>query len=338
MESLVIKENSFELKESKLPTSLIAVNVSAYKINFGIVTHCKKLKYLTVNANRYINSSDIIKLTKLEKLSIGPKSTDTLRIYNDKTALYEIPLENTLFLKDLTNLKYLTLNAQRLHKINGIESLQNLKQLELCYNQITDIYPITALASLETLNLSINYISNIDSIRNLKLLKNLDLSYNHLENIQGISVLNLNNLNLEGNNISNIDPINNIKSLYQLNLSYNRINSINCLSKLKLNSLIIKGNAFSFHEVSFFNNCVQFEIDFNDINVKYYNRNKNYFPIINFHEVIEVDKTVNDNILEINDEYYDYDDYSESKDSYCSSCDSSPCMCSDQENTSNTWW
>ncbi len=114
------------------------------------------------------------KIRKLENLNLP--SLEILSIQSNRIT----KLEN---LEHLVNLQELYLSDNGLTKIEGLDNLVNLKTLDLSNNQIERIENISGLKSLEELWISNNNLSHwvdIESLRELPKLKCLYLEHNPL--------------------------------------------------------------------------------------------------------------------------------------------------------------
>ncbi|XP_039096685.1 leucine-rich repeat-containing protein 9 [Hyaena hyaena] len=132
------------------------------------------------------------------------------------------------------NLMSLTIVAQDIKEISGLETCLQLKELWIAECCIEKIGGLQECRNLEKLYLYFNKISKIENLEKLLRLEVLWLNHNTIKNIEGLQTLkNLNDLNLAGNLISNIgrclDPN---EQLERLNLSGNQICSFKDLTNL----------------------------------------------------------------------------------------------------------
>ncbi|XP_053459141.1 leucine-rich repeat-containing protein 9 isoform X4 [Nycticebus coucang] len=147
----------------------------------------------------------------------------------------------------------LTIVAQDIKEISGLETCVQLKELWIAECCIEKIGGLQECRNLEKLYLYYNKISKIENLEKLIKLQVLWLNHNTIKNIEGLQALkNLNDLNLAGNLISSIgrclDPN---EQLERLNLSGNQICSfkdltnltrLRCLKDLCLNDPQYKAN------------------------------------------------------------------------------------------------
>ncbi|XP_036136483.1 leucine-rich repeat-containing protein 9 [Molossus molossus] len=132
------------------------------------------------------------------------------------------------------NLTSLTIIAQDIKEISGLETCLQLKELWIAECCLEKIGGLQECRHLEKLYLFYNKISKIENLEKLSRLKVLWLNHNTIKNIEGLQTLkNLNDLNLAGNLISSIgrclDPN---EQLEKLNLSGNQICSFKDLTNL----------------------------------------------------------------------------------------------------------
>ncbi|XP_047718222.1 leucine-rich repeat-containing protein 9 isoform X3 [Prionailurus viverrinus] len=132
------------------------------------------------------------------------------------------------------NLTSLTIVAQDIKEISGLETCLRLKELWIAECCIEKIGGLQECRNLEKLYLYFNKISKIENLEKLFRLEVLWLNHNTIKNIEGLQTLkNLNDLNLAGNLISSIgrclDPN---EQLEKLNLSGNQICSFKDLTNL----------------------------------------------------------------------------------------------------------
>nr|XP_054369913.1 leucine-rich repeat-containing protein 9 [Mirounga angustirostris] len=132
------------------------------------------------------------------------------------------------------NLTSLTIVAQDIKEISGLETCLRLKELWIAECCIEKIGGLQECRNLEKLYLYYNKISKIENLEKLFKLEVLWLNHNTIRNIEGLQTLkNLNDLNLAGNLISSIgrclDPN---EQLERLNLSGNQICSFKDLTNL----------------------------------------------------------------------------------------------------------
>jgi beta-lactamase regulating signal transducer with metallopeptidase domain len=161
-------------------------------------------------------------------------------------------------LKNLTNLKSLTLMHIELSDISILAYLPKLQSLNISYSKTSDISALAGLTQLEELNLNGTAVSDIRALAKLTNLKKLTLNGTAVSDISPLANLtNLETLELGSTNISDIrvltrltklrtlslkdcknivdiGPLANLTILKSLDLSYMPIGDINALAKLKM--------------------------------------------------------------------------------------------------------
>ena len=128
----------------------------------------------------------------------------------------------------MKSLNKLNLSQRDLPHIPLFEGEDNLKYLSLELNRITKIDKLISLNNLIYLNLYGNFITEIENLLNINKLKFLLLGKNHIEQIKNLnSLTELEVLDLHSNKIKNIENIFFLKKLKILNLANNQITSFN---------------------------------------------------------------------------------------------------------------
>ncbi|KAM4853660.1 leucine-rich repeat-containing protein 9 isoform 3-T5 [Thomomys bottae] len=160
---------------------------------------------------------------------IGKEGSDTSKLEMFFSG-YPCIVGLTLF----PNLTSLTIVAQDIKEISGLETCSRLKELWIAECCIEKIEGLQGCRNLEKLYLYYNKISRIENLEKLMKLEILWLNHNAIKNIEGLYFLkNLSDLNLAGNLISTIgrclDPND---KLEKLNLSGNQISSFKDLTNL----------------------------------------------------------------------------------------------------------
>ena len=145
------------------------------------------------------------------------------------------------------NLKYLSLELNRITKIDKLISLNNLIYLNLYGNFITEIENLLNINKLKFLLLGKNHIEQIKNLNSLTELEVLDLHSNKIKNIENIFFLKkLKILNLANNQITSFNELIFNKNLEELNIRKNLIDSVpllddfGMLKKLNLGKNLIK--------------------------------------------------------------------------------------------------
>ena len=138
----------------------------------------------------------------------------------------------------------LNLSQRDLPHIPLFEGEDNLKYLSLEMNRITKIDKLISLSNLVYLNLYGNFINEIENLLNINKLRFLLLGKNNIEKIKNLNALTeLEVLDLHSNKIKNIENIFFLKKLKVLNLANNQISFFNDLAYNKsLEELNIRKN------------------------------------------------------------------------------------------------
>lgn len=132
---------------------------------------------------------------------------------------YTVVFGETSFSSDASDV---TIDAQGLTTLAGIEKFHQLRRLSAYGNTLTDLAPLAELFSVEELRLGYNNLSDITALTGHTALRRLDLNHNALRDITALS---------------------GCTALEELDLSYNDLNSLAALRSLtQLRTLNITGN------------------------------------------------------------------------------------------------
>ncbi|XP_050653732.1 leucine-rich repeat-containing protein 9 isoform X3 [Macaca thibetana thibetana] len=180
-----------------------------------------------------LNQEEIIKeLCLCNGLSyemVGQEGSDT-----SKLEMFFLGYPRIVGLSLFPNLTSLTIVAQDIKEISGLEPCLQLKELWIAECCIEKIEGLQECRNLEKLYLYFNKISKIENLEKLIKLKVLWLNHNTIKNIEGLQTLkNLKDLNLAGNLINSIGRcLDSNEQLERLNLSGNQVCSFKELTNL----------------------------------------------------------------------------------------------------------
>ncbi|XP_056666815.1 leucine-rich repeat-containing protein 9 isoform X1 [Monodelphis domestica] len=137
-------------------------------------------------------------------------------------------------LASFPNLTSLTVVAQNISRISGLESCLLLKELWIAECHLTKIEGLQECKNLEKLFLYYNKITKIENLELLTKLEVIWLNHNGIRAIEGLQTLkNLKDLNLAGNSITSIGQCLDLNErIERLNLSGNQICSFRELTHL----------------------------------------------------------------------------------------------------------
>ena len=213
--------------------------------------------------------------------TIKEKYSKEITNYNDEEKKVTINIKNVtdLYVKDtkdiggIENLKYLkncsligNENKIQIKNLNKLKELNNLKGITIWYTILDDLSCINEISSLENIEIrfcNVNniselqisklkklvivdcQISNIDNLKGACELETLDLSKNKIKDISAlVNLTKLKSLNLDENEIEDISALSNLTNLITLSLRKNKIKDISALGNLKLLSqLVLAENA-----------------------------------------------------------------------------------------------
>ncbi|XP_031524988.1 leucine-rich repeat-containing protein 9 isoform X2 [Papio anubis] len=180
-----------------------------------------------------LNQEEIIKeLCLCNGLSyemVGQEGSDT-----SKLEMFFLGYPRIVGLSLFPNLTSLTIVAQDIKEIAGLEPCLQLKELWIAECCIEKIEGLQECRNLEKLYLYFNKISKIENLEKLIKLKVLWLNHNSIKIIEGLQTLkNLKDLNLAGNLINSIGRcLDSNEQLERLNLSGNQVCSFKELTNL----------------------------------------------------------------------------------------------------------
>ena len=148
-------------------------------------------------------------------------------------------------LRRFLRLERLSLRANRIKAISGLEMCASLQELELYENQLTSLHGLEGLRSLTTLDASFNQICEIDGLASLHALTSLYLANNKIEQIGGLDGLaSLRLLELGSNAIRLVENLASVPSLTvrESSLSH-RPTALSTRSRLPSTPLMFTGAA-----------------------------------------------------------------------------------------------
>ena len=204
------------------------------KINLITNRTTKAYDYFSIRIPKnYIES--IIKPIKDERFLFFIKYGILRRYEGECDIIYveipQIPRKLVIYRRPhcrMKSLNKLSLSNRDLPHIPLFEGEDNLKFLSLELNRITKIERLISLNNLIYLNLYGNYITEIENLSLTSKLKVLLLGKNNIEKIKNLNCLtDLEILDLHSNKIKTIENISNLQNLRILNLANNKINSFN---------------------------------------------------------------------------------------------------------------
>ncbi len=232
-----IKPITWMLKSEKADNCLFSIIKSIEKSeNNKLKAVLKTKKYVSFEGNIIfpIDSNTIINLNNkniddIEKIKNLGNLTDLKKIY-----LNYNKIKSFKGLEKLKELKSLHLQGNMITKIDDLFKLKKLEFLYLNNNEILKIKGINALSNLKSLLIFDNQISVIENLENLSNLEVLNLRNNRISEIKGLkSLSNLKRLDLSNNHISEIKGLEKLTKLEFLDLSHNEIENIKGLENLR---------------------------------------------------------------------------------------------------------
>ena len=176
---------------------------------------------------------DLIDLSALralpiKDLSLAHGSITNITVLSDLSCLQTSNLSDNP-ISDLTPLQYLPLedldlSFTQVKDIKPLRNLSNLRKLSLEATELEDIESLLELPQLEALNLSHTNIKQIDILRYLPCLKEIRLSHSKIQDFSVLKHLDeLEKIHLTNISLSNLPKLNSPKKINTLNLSGSQI-------------------------------------------------------------------------------------------------------------------
>ncbi|KKM43503.1 hypothetical protein LCGC14_1562990, partial [marine sediment metagenome] len=150
-------------------------------------------------------------------------------------------------LSELRNLTLLNLSGNKISEIKGLDNLTKLTRLSLQNNSIKKISGLCNLKNLTYLSLSNNRINEIEGLEGLFNLYELWLNNNSISEIKGLKDLeNLGTLELYSNDITELKGLSAQKKLWRLSISENKLAELKGLDSCNnLHTLYLGQNSFT---------------------------------------------------------------------------------------------
>ena len=192
------------------------------------------------------------RMKSLSKLNLSQRDLPHIPLFEGEDNLKYLSLELNRITKidkliSLNNLIYLNLYGNFISEIENLLNISKLRFLLLGKNNIEKIKNLNALTELEVLDLHSNKIKNIENIFFLKKLKVLNLANNQISTFNDLAFnKSLEELNMRKNLIETIPNLDDFQMLKKINLGKNLIKKIDYLrefQKLKyLQEIVLEGN------------------------------------------------------------------------------------------------
>ncbi len=222
------------------------LNVSGYAITDATeVLQFLKLPNLKTMSLRMtsnlINTSEIAKLTNLERLSIGDVGLRDISFFSTMTNLKTLYLSDQDYITDFSPITSLTgLEELSIGYFEDISTLDfsgftNLKKFGLNDGDATEFPNITNITTLEEIYIRSTEVASIPDLSNLVNLRALQLEYNNISTIADNAFNSLPNLelvNIKGNSVTNVPLFPDSPLLRILLLSHNNIENVDFLKNL----------------------------------------------------------------------------------------------------------
>ena len=152
----------------------------------------------------------------------------------EKLKIHDEDVRHIFWLKQLPNLKELSLNSRQINNFNeAVEKLPALTSLNLSGTNLSSLQGLEKLPALTSLDLSDTNLSSLQRLEKLTELTSLNVSYTNLSSLQGLEKLTaLTSLNLSNTNLSSLQGLEQLTALTSLNISGPTLSSLQSLEKL----------------------------------------------------------------------------------------------------------
>ena len=192
------------------------------------------------------------RMKSLSKLNLSQRDLPHIPLFEGEDNLKYLSLELNRITKidkliSLNNLIYINLYGNYINEIENLMNVNKLRFLLLGKNNIEKIKNLNALTELEVLDLHSNKIKTIENIFFLKKLKVLNLANNQITSFAELAYnKNLEELNIRKNLIEIIPNLDDFQILKKINLGKNLIKKVDYLrefQKMKyLQEVVLEGN------------------------------------------------------------------------------------------------
>ncbi len=193
-----------------------------------------------------VNRSIFEKYDNIRQINMGGEYSVEFKD-GSKSELSRGSIASLDFIRNMNNVRSLTLDYNNIADIDALKGLTQLYSLNMFSNQISDISAVSGLTQLYSLNMQRNQISDISALSELTNLNYLGLYENNISDISAVSGLtNLINLDISNNNISDISAVSGLTNLTNLDIGGNQISDISALKELtNLTELLLGYNNIS---------------------------------------------------------------------------------------------
>jgi len=139
----------------------------------------------------------------------------------------------SIYPKDLTGIREITLENQGVHSLEGLQHLINLQKLYANNNEITDLRPLQGLTELKLLYLSANPINDLSPLENLVKLEALRFYETQVADLTPLHQLTqLKTLDFADSQVDDLSGIQTLENLTYLNCGYNLLSDLSALQYL----------------------------------------------------------------------------------------------------------
>lgn len=200
------------------------VNLTTLDLSFNKIKNIKHLEPLTKLENLYFVQNKIkeIKnlstLINLKNLELGGNKIEQINedslsslVNLEKLWLGKNRISRFQYLDNLTNLKILSIQLNRLTKIEGLDKLVSLEELYLSHNGISEIENLDNLVNLQVLDVTSNKLTLLNNLSHLTKLTDFWCSYNGISSFEEIGqqlgkLPELDTVYFEGNPVQTQSP------------------------------------------------------------------------------------------------------------------------------------
>lgn len=166
-------------------------------------------------------------------------------------------------LDTLVNLRQVELGSNRIREIKNLDALKNLEELWLAKNKITEISGLSGLPKLRLLSIQSNRIKDLSPLRQAPQLEELYISHNALDSLEGLDGNpKLHVIDVSNNMIQSLKGLEGLTEIEEFWASYNQIGDFADVEraladKKELNTVYFEGNPLQLRQPALYRNKVR---------------------------------------------------------------------------------
>ncbi|KIL64461.1 hypothetical protein M378DRAFT_178792 [Amanita muscaria Koide BX008] len=127
-----------------------------------------KLRSLELGGNRIRKIENLEELVNLEELWLGKNKISKIEVSEMKREINSVLADDIKGLSTLKKLRILSMQSNRITKLEGVEGLESLEELYLSHNGIKKLEGLDNNLQLTTLDVGNNFIEVLENVSHLK--------------------------------------------------------------------------------------------------------------------------------------------------------------------------